>query len=194
MLHVRARSSSAVWSLSERAFQCDPSNFKIALETTHEESLFQGDCPAMILCLAFFFHLGPPYLCGLPTLVCPLRILSECFFFSIWVMRGMRKTGIKWGRGMKRRCCSKNSYCDGEWEGWFVSCSGSLFSHCQARMLICPCLHLYASVNFFFKLLTRFVRRSTFSQCPGSALQQERRSTTSVQLMPLVSLTPGITL
>lgn len=45
----------------------------------------------------------------------------------------------------------------------------------------------------FLKLLTRFVRRSTFSQCPGSVPRLERRSTTSVQLMPLVSPTPPIT-
>lgn len=60
--------------------------------------------------------------------------------------------------------------------------------------LICFCLPaglcltslLYASVSFL-KLLMRYVRRSTFSLCPGNVPQLERRSTTSVQLMPLVS-------
>lgn len=51
---------------------------------------------------------------------------------------------------------------------------------------LCLTSLLYPSVSFL-KLLMRYVRRSTFSLCPGNTPRLERRSTTSVQLMPLVS-------
>ncbi|TWW65335.1 Adhesion G protein-coupled receptor B2 [Takifugu flavidus] len=105
--------------------------------------------------------------------------------------------GGNWGSWNHWSLCSKT--CDSGWQRRFRLCegtglqgypcdgSGEEVRSCNEKK--CPglCLTslLYASVSFL-KLLMRYVRRSTFLLCPGNVPQLERRSTTSVQLMPLL--------
>ncbi|CAF99436.1 unnamed protein product, partial [Tetraodon nigroviridis] len=88
-----------------------------------------------------------------------------------------------------RECTNPSCSGGGNWGSWnhWSLCSKTCDSGWQRRFRLCEATGLqgYPCDGSGEELLTRFVRRSTFSQCPGSELQQERRSTTSVQLMPL---------
>lgn len=128
------------------------------------------------------------HLCGLPnTCLPPQNIFRVLFFSPIWVMKERewdeeemlhRKQGLRWR--------TRTLIC--------ISFLGPSHQHADTFLFASLSLTSLLYTPFFsIKLLMRFVRRNTFSQCPGSAPRPERRSTTSVQLMRLVSPTSDIT-